>query len=50
MAVLIGEAAELLALANERGYRYFTSIEAFKRYVVKDVLALEEVDLAAARA
>ncbi len=50
VAVLIGEAAELLALANERGYRYFTSIEAFKRYVVKDVLALEEVDLAAARA
>lgn len=39
VAVLINEGAEVIALASRAGYRCFTSVEAFKDYVQKDVLS-----------
>ena len=41
VALLMDESAELLALANARGFRCYTSIESFKQYVQREVLALE---------
>lgn len=41
VALLVGESPELLALANERGYRYFTNAKALRSYVERDVLALD---------
>jgi len=41
VAVLIDEGPEVKAVANARGFRYFTNIEAFKDYVEQEVLALE---------
>ena len=41
VALLIDEGPELLALANARGFRYFTSVEDLKRYVQQEVLTLE---------
>lgn len=45
VAVLLGEGPEVLQVANERGYRHFTSVEAFQQYVRREVLAedIEEV-------
>jgi hypothetical protein len=40
-AVLIDEGAEMLAVASGAGYRCFTSIEDFKMYVLKEILAVE---------
>ncbi len=37
VTVLVDESAELLALANAAGFRCFTSIGAFRRYVVDEV-------------
>jgi hypothetical protein len=43
VAVLLDEGPETLALANNAGFRYFTSIEAFQGYVEKEILATQEV-------
>ena len=42
VAVLIDEGPELLAMANDHGFQYFTSVDAFRRYVERDVLALDD--------
>lgn len=39
VAVLLGEASELVARAAECGYRVFTKLETFKHYVEREVLA-----------
>ena len=39
-AVLLGEGQELLQLANDHGFRHFTSADAFRRYVEAHVLAI----------
>lgn len=41
VAVLLHEGAEVIALASRAGYQCFTSMDAFKRYVQKDILSLE---------
>ena len=38
VAVLLNEGEEALALASSAGFRCFTDIEAFKAYVVREVL------------
>ena len=43
VAVLLDEAAEMLALASGAGYRCFTSVAAFREYIEKDILALEQL-------
>ena len=43
VAVLLNEGSATLAAANNAGYRYFTSIENFKRYVEREILATEKV-------
>ena len=40
VALLLGEGQETLQIANDHGYRHFTSPEAFKRYTRSEVLAL----------
>ena len=42
VAVLLNEGPETLAVANHCGYRYFTNVDSFKRYVEKEVLAVDE--------
>jgi hypothetical protein len=39
VAVLLNEGKATLEVANEQGFRYFTSVEAFQDYVRADVLA-----------
>ena len=43
VAVLLEEAPEMLALASGAGYRCFTSVAAFREYIEKDILALEQL-------
>ena len=40
VALLLGEEQETLQIANDHGFRHFTSAEAFKRYAETEVLAL----------
>ena len=40
VALLLGEEQETLQIANDHGFRHFTSTDAFKRYVEAEVLAL----------
>ena len=40
VALLLGEEQETLQIANDHGFRHFTSADAFKRYVEAEVLAL----------
>jgi hypothetical protein len=40
VAVLLNEEAEVEETVNQAGYRFFTDIEAFKRYVELEVLAM----------
>ena len=47
VAVLLDEGERTLEVANDHGFRYFTSAEAFRSYVVKEVLSLG-IDVAAA--
>ncbi len=42
VAVLLDEAPEMIALASGAGYRCFTSVAAFREYIEKDILALEQ--------
>ena len=39
VAVLLNEGKATLKVANAKGFRYFTSVETFQRYVREDVLA-----------
>jgi hypothetical protein len=41
VAVLLNESNETLAIASQAGYRFFTSIEDFRRYVEIEILAGE---------
>ena len=43
IAILIDEGDEIEDLVNARGFRYFTSIDAFQEYVGREILALAEV-------
>ena len=40
VALLLGEGQETLQVANDHGFRHFTSAEAFRRYAETEVLAL----------
>jgi len=42
VAVLLNESAEVIAFASQAGYRCFTTIEDFKRYVMAEILVQEE--------
>ena len=42
VALLLNEPPEILALANAHGFRYFTDVESFKRYVNEEILAIHE--------
>ncbi len=42
VALLINESSETFDAANRAGYRYFTDIDAFRKYVEREILALEE--------
>jgi hypothetical protein len=39
VAVLLNESNETIAIASQAGYRCFTDIEHFRRYVENDILA-----------
>ena len=39
----VNESADTLSIASQAGFRCFTETEDFKRYVQKDILALEVV-------
>lgn len=41
VAVLLNEEPEVIALANQAGFRCFTSVESFKRYASREVLGAE---------
>ena len=43
VAVLLDEGDELIRFANDAGYRYFTSTNAFKQYVESDILKRDEI-------
>jgi hypothetical protein len=43
VAVLLNEAADTLSIASRAGFRCFTETEDFKRYVQREILALEAV-------
>ena len=47
VALLLGEEQETLQIANDHGFRHFTSADAFKRYAEAEVLALAAGDGAA---
>ena len=42
VAVLLNEPADVLALASQAGFRFFTDVEQFKAYIEAEVLAVEE--------
>jgi hypothetical protein len=42
VALLIDEPKETEAAANRAGFRYFTSVEAFRSYVEREILAVDE--------
>lgn len=41
VAVLLYEGAETLAIASRAGFRFFTTVDDFKKYVEKEILAAE---------
>jgi hypothetical protein len=43
VALLLDEPRETLEAAQQAGFRYFTEVNSFKRYVERDILAVEEV-------
>ena len=47
VAVLVNETPDVHQLANSRGFRYFTSVDAFKRYIMTEILGDEEEPQAA---
>ena len=46
VAVLLDEGDELIRFANDAGYRFFTSTDAFKRYVEREILKRDETTTA----
>lgn len=44
VALLIDEGPEVHSIANNYGFRYFTSVDAFKEYVRKKILVEDEVE------
>jgi hypothetical protein len=44
VALLIDEEEETGKIAGAAGYRFFTDVESFRKYVEKEILALESVD------
>lgn len=44
VALLIDEGPEVEAVANNAGFRYFTSVSAFKKYVQTEILASPELE------
>lgn len=42
VAVLLDESPDVLAIASEAGYRCFTSIDAFKSYVEREIVVIAE--------
>jgi hypothetical protein len=38
VAVLLNEGAETIAIANNAGFRCFTSVDDFKNYILKEIL------------
>lgn len=47
VALLIDEGKDTEEAANSRGYRYFTNVEDFKRYVNSEILGLRNVEMEA---
>ena len=47
VAVLVNETPDVHQLANSRGFHYFTSVDAFKRYIMIEILGDEEEPQAA---
>lgn len=43
VTLLIDEGPQIEDVANQAGYRFFTSVDSFKRYVERDILVLEQV-------
>lgn len=43
VAILIDESHEIEDLLNQMGYRYYTSIKDFRRYVNREILEIEDV-------
>lgn len=41
VAVLLNEGQDVLRIANDFGYRYFTSVDDFRRYVETEILAMQ---------
>jgi len=41
VAILLNESAEIIAFASQAGFRVFTDIESFKKYVEEEVLSLQ---------
>lgn len=41
VALLIGESREVEEIANRAGFRYFTDVDSFKDYVLREILAYE---------
>ena len=44
VALLLDEGKETEEAANRAGYRYFTDVDAFRGYVLKEILALEAAE------
>ena len=44
VAVLIDEGQEIEEIANQAGYRFFTSVKSFREYVRREILASAEAD------
>lgn len=42
VTLLIDEGPKVHALANEHGYRCFSSVDSFKHYVTREILAMGE--------
>ncbi len=45
VALLIDEGPTTLNAANTAGFRFFTSVDTFQRYVEQEILALETADV-----
>jgi len=43
VALLINEGPEVLAIANSKGFRYFTNVDSFKTYVRRQILAEDDL-------
>ncbi|HUT10778.1 MAG TPA: hypothetical protein VMY42_09795, partial [Thermoguttaceae bacterium] len=46
VAVLIGEGEEVEEAASQAGFRFFSSVRSFRRYVKEEILAEAELEVA----